>query len=469
MINKLLTVGFCFLLIIISFCGCVEQNTQILSKIIYVDEDGTANYTKIQDAINIANVGDTIYVYSGTYPEILNIRKSIVLQGEDTETTIIQRPENISDTLITIFSANEVQIKGFTINNLKFKPYVYESIEIYSDNDVISNNKFISADNADILLNGALNTKIINNTFTSNGILIRLSGVEHLEDWNTQTIENNYINGKPIIYYKNNHHGDIVPSNSGQVIFANCSNFTIENLHLENSYCGIQLGFSSYNNIFNNTIENKNRIGYGPENQNTIGKGIYLFNSNFNNIIGNTVSGCHDGISFTERSTKNMIKNNVLTENNNGIYHYGLSNNNSLINNTILNNEFAGIYLDSFSVGDIVSNNYISNSRYGIILALSCNNNTICRNNIRNNSNYGISIESSVNNVIFLNNFINNSVNAEIRYQLNNSWDNGQKGNYWDDYLGKDKNGDGIGDTPYNISAGKNQDRYPLMNPYLSD
>ncbi len=47
-------------------------------------------------------------------------------------------------------------------------------------------------------------------------------------------------------------------------------------------------------------------------------------------------------------------------------------------------------------------------------------------------------------------------------------------GNYWSGYYGKDKNIDGIGDTPNNIKVGANpksifdqdiKDSYPLMDP----
>jgi len=103
----------------------------------------------------------------------------------------------------------------------------------------------------------------------------------------------------------------------------------------------------------------------------------------------------------------------------------------------------------------------IKNGTYGIKI-IDSSNNTIIENTIRQ-VDYGTYLENSFNNTIYHNNFINNTQNAYDEYT--NQWDDGSKGNYWDDYAGIDDNGDGIGDTPYLISGGDNQDGYPQMEP----
>jgi len=52
---------------------------------------------------------------------------------------------------------------------------------------------------------------------------------------------------------------------------------------------------------------------------------------------------------------------------------------------------------------------------------------------------------------------------------LHHYWDCGSYGNYWSDYTGIDEDGDGIGNTPYQIPGGNNKDRYPLMEPPLNN
>jgi len=57
--------------------------------ILYVGGSGEGNYTKIQDAIDNATDGDTVFAYNGIYYENVVVNKIIMLIGEDKDYTII--------------------------------------------------------------------------------------------------------------------------------------------------------------------------------------------------------------------------------------------------------------------------------------------------------------------------------------------------------------------------------------------
>ena len=70
-----------------------------------------------------------------------------------------------------------------------------------------------------------------------------------------------------------------------------------------------------------------------------------------------------------------------------------------------------------------------------------------------------------------LDSLISSAKSSKVDYIVGNIWDNGYPdgGNYWDNYNGTDSDGDGIGDTPYNISNdGSKRDRYPLIQSKIS-
>ena len=80
---------------------------------LFVGGSGPGNYTRIQDAINDANDGYTVFVYNGTYYENVWVGKSISLIGEDKYTTIIDG-QNIPNNNTVLIFADNVILKGFT-------------------------------------------------------------------------------------------------------------------------------------------------------------------------------------------------------------------------------------------------------------------------------------------------------------------------------------------------------------------
>ena len=95
----------------------ININSLNRGKTLYVGGIGPGNYTKIQDAINNASDGDTVFVYSNSSPyyENLLMNKSIKLTGENKDTTII---DGKSNNVVYLFgNASKTSISDFTIQN----------------------------------------------------------------------------------------------------------------------------------------------------------------------------------------------------------------------------------------------------------------------------------------------------------------------------------------------------------------
>jgi nitrous oxidase accessory protein NosD len=257
-----------------------------IGNILYVGGIGPNNYTSIQDAINDALDGDTIFVFndSSPYYENIIIEKSITLTGEEKETTVILGDESLDGIIVNV-SADDVTIRGFTIQPSNGEP---EGI-------VITRN-FSSPDywNIDIIQNIIISDTIIKNTYS--GIFgIRLNHAE---------LTRNIIDsckGSGIMLY--------IPVNS------NISNNCITN----SSYRGIFIdGLFSTFRILNalHPIAANNIISQNTIKSNRWGIGLYSGPVNTiidqNNIIDNLEIGIDiDQASKTRITQNNFINNSV--------------------------------------------------------------------------------------------------------------------------------------------------------------
>ena len=161
-----------------------------MGNLLYVGGSGPNNYTKIQDAIDNASDGDTVFVFddSSPYMENIVVDVSLSLVGEEKETTVIDGA-NLRN--VVNLTADDVTIREFTIRNGN-----NSGIYLTSNNNNIRDN--IIADNFNGIevhyenLTTTIPTTIGHNTITNNRIINNSGGIFALSGWNN-TIQGNFV------------------------------------------------------------------------------------------------------------------------------------------------------------------------------------------------------------------------------------------------------------------------------------
>jgi parallel beta-helix repeat protein len=218
--RTILAIGIIFLLVGLNFSSIsgIQINTQTIESsgrgnILYVGGSGEGNYTKIQDAIDDASNGDTVFVYDDSSPYIENlvINKMINLIGEDKNTTVIDGADSDDINVITI-TADCVILSGFTIRRAD-NPNLYG----------------VQIDDADDIF------------ITDNIIIDNFAGI--------------YIFGNRNIVTKNR-----IKDNSRGIIITTCDYNQITHNIIQKNIVAIEIWWYSENTkIYNNHITNNNR------------------------------------------------------------------------------------------------------------------------------------------------------------------------------------------------------------------
>lgn len=119
--------------------GVDTSGVVFFGDVLYVGGDGPGNYTHIQDAVDDASDGDTVFVFNGTYYEHLLIDRAITLLGENAAYTIV---DGFGGGCVVSISA-AVRMCGFTIQHgekgIENYGLLYDSVFIVEGN-VIRNN-----------------------------------------------------------------------------------------------------------------------------------------------------------------------------------------------------------------------------------------------------------------------------------------------------------------------------------------
>ena len=340
------------------------------------------DYPTIQEAINAANPGDTIYVNPGKYYEHIAVNKTVSLIGEDRDTTIIDGSRTGS--VINIIADN-VYITGFTIQN---SSHAWRGCPILLQNCAnvtIRNNKIAEGDSC-IRLEYSDHNNILENIITNPDF----SGI-----YLTHSSENNIT-------------GNIISMVSYGIEMDQSNNNTInDNMITEINWSYIRLASSSFNTLKNNSLSGaypgaryfgvhgsslEHFIQDIDETNTIAGKPIYYLVNQHDRQIPNDA-----GYVGVINSTNITVKDLTLRNNFQGVlFAYT---NKSIIENVVISDQDCGIQL-YFCDGNTINCSQITGCWDGLSMSFS-NNNVLINNDVSRNSLLNVGIRYCNNNTIF--------------------------------------------------------------------
>jgi len=422
--------------------GAAKTSELISGNTHFVGGHGPNNYSKIQDAIDNASDGDTIFVYSGIYYENIIVDKLLDIKGENKETTIIDGSK--IDDIIRILT-DEVTLTGFTLQN-GGSSHVYAGIDILSNTNYISNNT-ISSNGVGIDLSNTEYNIIENNTIidsSKNGMvlvntnrsIIRNnsffknwgSSIEIVYSNNNNIIGNYFLFGYGISIYDSN--SNLIKYNKFEATWSHGIEIISNNNIIVNNdffHSGMYLRGEFYSNIINDNIVNNKPLIFliGEENKFIDNAGqIFLIDCKNISISDQDLSYCSAGI-FISYCDNCIIYNCSTIDNDVAGIEINFSSNITIENCYFFDSKFEGVSIESCNNVKIINNNFSYNGRDGIRQWKSSNLN-ISYNFFEFND-CGIYIFEILEGISISNNlFVNNEIGILSRYcyDIGNYFDN---------------------------------------------
>jgi len=319
-------------------------------------------FTTIQQAIDNASPGDTVFVPPGTYYENVVIDKTLALIGEDSGTTIIDG--NKTGTVVTVEASN-VRISGFTIQN---SGNTSESSKYPIDCGIKLNATLTPIQNTTITNNIIMNNsvgiyaKCSNNNTVSNNTCSGNIGSPYYRVWEwinlTLGIGHIVLKGTTNDVYFLMSNESLIQNNQGVMRLYNCSNNAL--LNCSEAF----LQFSSLNTLKDMTGSALLNFSHSNFIQTSLG------NVTLSKSDRNTLTNCTDDILLRE-SCENTIQNNRLAPGksireevvsvNSSVRRVGSHRNiveeNTLINGTIKFGEAYTLRGNTTSNANVIGNN----------------------------------------------------------------------------------------------------------------
>ncbi len=365
-----------------------------------------SDYCTLSGNIVLDNSDDGIYLDDSDYCSLTdndissNGNDGIFLGYSDYCTLTGNNASHNSDDGIDLEDSNNNIVTNNTFDNNYNDGFDCDD----SDHNTFADNTFNSNDEDGIDIEDCYNNTLANNTLSYNefGIWIENSDActltdnimssndynfgllgSSLEYYFNDIDTSNLVDSKPI-YYWLNRSDEVVPADAGNVYAINCSNVSVMDAEITNEYYGVIFAYTNNSTIENVTISE------------CYDSGIYIYESNNNSVIGNTVTNTYDGIEF-EDSYYGIITNNIANSNEDDGIELDSADYCTVTNNTINENDEYGIYLYD-SDNNTLTSNIAETNDYGFYFT-SSNNCTFADNQADNNT-YALYLSSSENNSI---------------------------------------------------------------------
>ena len=409
-----------------------------------VDDDGGADYSTIQNALDDADWGDTIRVWEGTYYGNAVVHRTVNVIGNGSDVTIMEGGGiSIQEDSVLISDI------GF-VNGTKALWTQHSYVEI---RNVSTRHQ---SDSGIILNTFASHCTIQDSKFMSGEVGVRvygpknhitncdMDGNEHgiyIEDGEGNVVTNcSFTNSSSSGFFLGEGgtqtwlSSNIASSNRKGILVYGHDNMIEKNVCENNTLSGILLGSDSNENSASQNTCTGNGIGIEFEfafnstaernslNVNEIG--LYILEGEWNQIQGNDIRENEKGISL-RRTQRNTMYENTVVENSIGIHLFNDSRENSINGNLIEGNRESGIHIRS-SHQTSVNANLITLNEQGMFIESTSTDTTVRENDFVGNSKYGL-------NALF-----------------NDGWGITATINYWGDYAGPYMIGDNelaIGDA----------------------
>ena len=270
-----------------------------------------------------------------------------------------------------------------------------------------------------------------------------------------------------------------IEQNAGIYIQPGANRAIVRNCDLTYNLFGLWIESVQNVQILNNVITGKRDYQSARR-----GNGIELYHTEGAQIVGNQISFVRDGI-YVDVSNHALFRNNRIHNARYGTHYMNSNDNvwegndsyhnrgglalmmarNQLVrNNRAWGNSDHGIMLRTLQ-DSVIEGNVVAGNARGFFI-YDAEYNTI-RNNLVMDNTVGIHLwAGSYHNKATGNDFIQNRTQIKYVASRDEIW----PGNYWSNYVGWDRNGDGIGDVPYeaNDMVDYLSWRHPMMKLLLA-